>query len=141
MFPDFNIGIAVALPDGLIVPVIQNADGKGIETLAREVAGFIQKARNNHLQPIDVANGTFTISILGPFGIEQFNAIINPGQAAILAISASQQEVVPVDGQIEIRPILRMTLSADHRVVDGAVAAHFLMDLRSALECPSMVLW
>ena len=141
LFPYINIGVAVALPDGLIVPVIQNADQKGIESLAGEVTDLTQKARQNKLQPTDVANGTFTISNLGPFGIEQFNAIINPGQAAILAISASQAEVVPVDGRPEIRPILRMTLSADHRIIDGAVAAHFMMDLKSAMEFPSLVLW
>ena len=140
LFPYINIGVAVALPDGLIVPVIQNADQKGIETLAGEVTDLTQKARQKKLQPTDVANGTFTISNLGPFGIEQFNAIINPGQAAILAIGASQAEVVPVDGRPEIRPILRMTLSVDHRIVDGAVAAHFMMDLKSALEFPSLVL-
>lgn len=139
LFPYINIGVAVALPDGLIVPVIQNADQKGIESLAGEVTDLTQKARQNKLQPTDVANGTFTISNLGPFGIEQFNAIINPGQAAILAISASQAEVVPVDGRPEIRPILRMTLSADHRIIDGAVAAHFMMDLKSAMEFPSLV--
>ena len=141
LFPNINIGVAVALPEGLIVPVIQNADQKGIETLAEEVTDLTQKARQNRLQPSEVANGTFTISNLGPFGIEQFSAIINPGQAAILAIGASQAEVVPVDGRPEIRPILRMTLSVDHRIVDGAVAAHFMMDLKSVLEFPSQVLW
>ena len=141
LFPYINIGVAVALPDGLIVPVIHNADQKGIETLAGEVTDLTQQARQNKLKPMDVANGTFTISNLGSFGIEQFNAIINPGQAAILAIGASQVEVIPVNGQPEIRPILRMTLSADHRIVDGAVAAHFMMDLKSAMECPSLVLW
>jgi pyruvate dehydrogenase E2 component (dihydrolipoamide acetyltransferase) len=141
LFPFINIGMAVALPEGLIVPVIHNADQKGIETLAREVTDLAQKARQKNLQPADVANGTFTISNLGPFGIEQFNAIIHPGQAAILAIGASQAEVVPVDRRPEIRPILRMTLSVDHRIVDGAQAAHFMMDLKSALEFPSQILW
>lgn len=141
LFPNINIGVAVALPDGLIVPVIQNADQKGIEALAREGTELTQKARQNKLQPADVTNGTFTISNLGSFGIEQFNAIINPGQAAILAIGASQAEVIPVNGQPEIRPVLRMTLSADHRIVDGAVAAHFMTDLKSAMECPSQIMW
>lgn len=141
LLPFINIGVAVSLPEGLIVPVIQNADQKGIETLAGEVNDLTLKARQNKLQLTDVANGTFTISNLGPFGIEQFSAIINPGQAAILAIGASQPEVVPVDGRVEIRPIFRMTLSVDHRIVDGAVAAHFMMDLKSALEFPSQVLW
>lgn len=137
LFPYINVGIAVAIPEGLIVPVIQNADQKEIETLAGEVNDLTQKAREKKLQPTDVANGTFTISNLGPFGIEQFNAIILPGQAAILAIGASQAEVVPVEGRPEIRPILRMTLSVDHRIVDGAQAAHFMMDLKSAMEFPS----
>jgi pyruvate dehydrogenase E2 component (dihydrolipoamide acetyltransferase) len=141
LLPFINIGVAVALPEGLIVPVIQNADQKGLEILAEEVTELTHKARQNKLQPSEVANGTFTISNLGPFGIEQFNAIINPGQAAILAISATQDEVVPMNGKTEIRPMLRMTLSADHRIVDGAVAARFMMDLKSALECPALVLW
>jgi pyruvate dehydrogenase E2 component (dihydrolipoamide acetyltransferase) len=141
LLPFVNIGVVVALPEGLIVPVIQNADQKGIETLAEEVNDLTLKARQNKLQATDVSNGTFTISNLGPFGIEQFSAIINPGQAAILAIGASQPEVVPINGRPEIRPILRMTLSVDHRIVDGAVAAHFMMDLKSALEFPSQVLW
>lgn len=141
LFPYINIGMAVALPDGLIVPVIQNADQKGIEALATEVTDLTQKARQNKLQPAEVTNSTFTISNLGSFGIEQFNAIIYPGQAAILAIGASQAEVVPVDGRPEIRPILRMTLSVDHRIVDGAEAAHFMSDLKSALEFPGLGLW
>jgi pyruvate dehydrogenase E2 component (dihydrolipoamide acetyltransferase) len=141
LYPDIHIGMAVALSEGLIVPIIRNADKKGLQTIAREVSELTQKARQNQLQPADVVNGTFTVSNLGPFGIEQFDALIIPGQAAILAVSAIQQEVVPVDGRIEIRPILRMTLSADHRIVDGAVAARFLIDLKAALEFPGLVLW
>jgi len=138
---NINIGVAVSLSSGLIVPVIQDADTKGIGDLAQELTKLIDKAHHSKLQPVDVSGGTFTISNLGPFGIEQFNAIINPGQAAILAISSSQPEVVAVDGLMEIRPILRMTLSVDHRVIDGAVAAQFMMDLKNVMEGPSLILW
>lgn len=141
LFPEINIGVAVALEDGLIVPVIQNADQKGIEIIAGELTDLTRKAHQNTLQPGDVANGTFTITNLGPFGIEQFTAIINPGQAAILAVSAMQPEVVPVEGRPEIRTMLRMTLSVDHRIIDGAVASRFMMDLRSTLESPSHLLF
>lgn len=136
---NINIGVAVALSDGLIVPVIQNADTKNIAELAKEMTAKIDKAHQKRLQPVDVSGGTFTISNLGSYGIEQFNAIINPGQAAILAIGASQPEVVALEGRMEIRPILRMTLSVDHRIIDGAVAAHFLKDLKSAMEYPFMI--
>lgn len=141
LLPEINIGIAVALPDGLIVPVIRDADRKGIEEIAGEVAVLTEKARQNKLQPADVASGTFTISNLGPFGIEQFNAIINPGQAAILAVGAAQPEVIPVEGRPEVRNILRMTLSVDHRIVDGAIAAQFMQTLKTVLESPALVLW
>lgn len=141
LFRDINIGVAIALSDGLIVPVLKNADQKGIEILAMELTDLIIRAGQNKLQPNDISSGTFTISNLGPFGIEQFNAIINPGQAAILAIGASQPEVIPIDGQPTIRPILRITLSADHRIVDGAMAAQFMKDLKSSLEYPFMTLW
>lgn len=140
IWPDINIGIAVALAAGLIVPVIRNADSKTISELAGEVANLVGKAHQNKLQPVDVADGTFTITNLGPYGIEQFNAIINPGQAAILAIGASTPEAIPVDGRAEIREVLRMTLSVDHRVIDGAVAAKFMKDLKTALEFPSIIL-
>lgn len=141
LLKNINIGVAVSLSNGLIVPVIQDADTKGIGDLAQELTALVDRAHQNKLQPADVSGGTFTISNLGSFGVEQFNAIINPGQAAILAISSSQPEVVPVDGIMEIRPILRMTLSADHRIIDGAVAAQFMMDLKNAMECPSLILW
>jgi pyruvate dehydrogenase E2 component (dihydrolipoamide acetyltransferase) len=139
LLPQVNLGVAVALPAGLIVPVIQDADMKTIFERARELAELTRKARENRLQPVDVAEGTFTISNLGPYGIEQFSAIINPGQAGILAVGAAREEVVPLEGKVVIRPMLRMTLYVDHRIVDGAMAALFLKDLKAALEKPDMI--
>ena len=142
LIPQVNVGMAVALEQGLIVPVIRDAEVKGVARLAAEVNDLAARARDGQLVPSEVMGGTFTISNLGQFGIEQFTAIINPGQAAILAVGAIQKELVPgEDDEIEIRPMMRMTLSADHRIVDGAVAARFLADLAEALESPSVILW
>ncbi len=135
-----SVGVAVALPDGLIVPVVKQADRKSVGEIASEVASLTEKARGGKLMPADVNGGTFTISNLGPFGIEQFNAIINPGQTGILAVGTSIPEVVVIDGQMAIRPIMRITLSVDHRVVDGAVAANFMADLKRVLESPVLML-
>jgi pyruvate dehydrogenase E2 component (dihydrolipoamide acetyltransferase) len=142
LLPEANIGVAVALDEGLIVPIVHNAGQKGIGEITKEVKDLATRARQGELTPADVTGGTFTISNLGPFGIEQFTAIINPSQAAILAVGATQNEVsVDKENQIVTRPIMRMTLSADHRIVDGAVAAHFLTDLREVLESPELLLW
>jgi pyruvate dehydrogenase E2 component (dihydrolipoamide acetyltransferase) len=138
---DVHVGVAVALDDGLIVPVIHDVANKGVAQVAVETNRLSEKARKGQLQPADVSGGTFTISNLGPFGIEQFDAIINPPQSAILAIGATQNEVVPVDNEVVIRPIMRITLSADHRVVDGAVAAKFVADLKAMLENPLTLLY
>jgi len=142
LLPEINIGVAVALDDGLIVPVVRGADRKGVAEIAAEVRDLTIRAREGRLTPTDVSGGTFTISNLGPFGVEQFTAIINPPQVAILALGAIQPEATGDErGELVIRPIMRMTLSADHRVVDGAVAARFLADLREALETPTLLLW
>ena len=142
LFRDVNMGIAVALEDGLIVPVVRDAANKGVAQIAAEVKDLATRARDGQLAPAEVRDGTFTISNLGPFGVEQFTAIINPPQAAILAVGATQPEVVPdADGQVVVRPIMRVTLAADHRVVDGAVAAHFIADLKAALEEPVLLLF
>jgi pyruvate dehydrogenase E2 component (dihydrolipoamide acetyltransferase) len=138
---EINVGVAVALETGLIVPVVRQADRKGLAELAEVVDDLAARARTGQLNPADVSGGTFTISNLGPFGVEQFTAIINPPQAAILAVGATQLEAVPqADGQIVARPIMRLTLSADHRVVDGAVAARFLGDLKAVLTSPTLML-
>jgi pyruvate dehydrogenase E2 component (dihydrolipoamide acetyltransferase) len=136
-----HVGIAVALKTGLIVPVIRDADGKGIAQIAREAKDLTDRARQSKLTPADVAGGTFTLSNLGPFGIEQFSAILNPGQTGILAIGAAQPEPVVVDGAVAVRPVIHLTLSVDHRVVDGAVAAHFMRDLCQTMEQPGLVMW
>ncbi len=156
LLPQINVGVAVALPPsfppsggdegggkrgGVIVPVVCNADQKGVGEIASEVNDLATRAREGQLTPSDVTGGTFTISNLGPFGIEQFTAIINPPQAAILAIGATQLEPIVEEGQVLVRPVMRMTLSADHRIVDGAVAAYFLADLREAMEAPALLLW
>jgi pyruvate dehydrogenase E2 component (dihydrolipoamide acetyltransferase) len=138
---DINISVAVALPKGLIAPVVKNADQKNLRQITTEVDDLVLRAREGKLNPGDVKGGTFSLSNLGPFGIEQFTAIIYPGQAGILAVGSMQPEVIPVDGEPQIRPILHMTLSVDHRIVDGAIAAQFMADLKSKLEAPIMALW
>ena len=123
----------------MIVPVVKNADRKEIVEISDETEDLIWRARNESLTGADVRGGTFTISNLGPFGVEQFNAIINPPEAAILAIGTKTQEViVQEDGSIAVKPIMRVTLSADHRIIDGSVAAHFISDLKAALEKPNL---
>ncbi|KAA3647304.1 MAG: 2-oxo acid dehydrogenase subunit E2 [Chloroflexi bacterium] len=135
-----NVGVAVALEEGLIVPVVHDADKKGIALIGTEVSDLATRARAGQLLPSEVGGGTFTISNLGPFGVEQFEAIINPPQAAILAVGMTQQEAVPLDnGEIVAKPVMHITLSADHRVIDGAVAANFMAELKSLLENPILL--
>lgn len=137
---DIHLGIAVALDDGLIVPVVRDAPRKGLAQLAAEIADLAERARTNRLRPDDVAGGTFTISNLGMFGVDRFTAILNPPQVGILAVSAVRRQIVAdEDDRPVARPILTVTLSADHRVVDGAVAARFLKDLRDGLERPALL--
>jgi pyruvate dehydrogenase E2 component (dihydrolipoamide acetyltransferase) len=132
-----NLGIAVALDAGLIVPVVPNASSKGILQLSDEINDRAERARSSKLRPEDVAEGTFTLSNLGMFGIDRFSAIINPPQVAILAVSRTSKQIVPDENdQPVVRPMMTLTLSADHRAVDGAGAARFMADLREALEQP-----
>ena len=141
LYRDVNLGIAVALEDGLIVPVVRDAANKSVAAIASEVKDLATRARDGQLAPAEVRDGTFTISNLGPFGVEEFTAIINPPQAAILAVGTTKPTVVPdEDGQIVVRPIMRITLAADHRVVDGSVAANFIADLKAKLESPVLLL-
>lgn len=138
-----NIGMAVALDEGLIVPVIHGAERLGIADIARQVDDLSQRARQGTLSPDDVTGGTFTITNLGMFGVTHFTAIINPPEAAILAVGRIAKRAIVDDAsdQVLVRPIMEMTLSADHRVLDGATAARFLADVVAALEQPSMLLW
>jgi pyruvate dehydrogenase E2 component (dihydrolipoamide acetyltransferase) len=134
-----NVGVAVAIEDGLIVPVVANADAKSIGQISLEVNDLAQRARFARLKPQDLMDGTFTISNLGMLGIDRFTAIINPPQAAILAVGAIRKQIVPDDSDAPVIRFARMmtlTLSADHRIMDGAQAAYFLADLKNLLENP-----
>jgi pyruvate dehydrogenase E2 component (dihydrolipoamide acetyltransferase) len=135
-----NIGCAVALDDGLIVPVVQDADRKNLTEIAGEVHELTARARDGKLTPEEFTGGTFTISNLGTYGIDHFTAVINPPEAAILAVGAAQQEAVVRDGQVVAVTTMKLTLSVDHRVVDGAVAAAFLRDLVARLEHPLRII-
>lgn len=141
LYQHVNMGVAVALPGSLIVPVVRGADQKSLSQITAETKQLVERAQQNKLSPTDVSQGTFTISNLGTFGIEQFTAILNPGQAGILAIGTTRPEAVVINNEIVIRPIMRMTLSVDHRVVDGALAAQFSVTLREALENPALIIW
>jgi pyruvate dehydrogenase E2 component (dihydrolipoamide acetyltransferase) len=131
---EINIGIAVALSDGLIVPVLRNVDKKSLRDIAKDSSSLIEKARNNKLTPDEYQGGTFTISNLGTFDIDNFIAIVNPGESAILAIGKIGMRPVVRDGKIEVRPICKVTLSCDHRVLDGAIAGKFLQRVKELME-------
>ena len=135
-----NLGVAVALDEGLIVPVIHGAEELGLAALARRIGDLSQRARSGDLQPQEVMDGTFTISNLGMFPVDHFTALINPPQVAILAVGRAQMQPVWDGEGFQPAPVLRLTLSADHRAVDGAVAAAFLADLKAALEDPARLL-
>ncbi len=140
-----NIGVAVALDEGLIVPVIHNADCLGLAEIAARLDDLASRARQGRLLPDEVAGGTFTLTNLGMYRVRQFTAIINPPQCAVLAVGRIAKRPMVVeraDGdEVAVRPMMEMTLSADHRVLDGAVAARFLEDLVRALENPAIALW
>jgi pyruvate dehydrogenase E2 component (dihydrolipoamide acetyltransferase) len=135
-----NIGVAVAVEEGLLVPVVRFADGKSLSQIAAEVKDFAQKAKDKKLQPSDWEGSTFTISNLGMFGIEEFTAIINPPDACILAIGGIAQVPVVKNGNIVPGNVMKVTLSCDHRVVDGATGAAFLQTLKGLLEEPLRML-
>ncbi|MFM1918720.1 MAG: Dihydrolipoyllysine-residue acetyltransferase component of pyruvate dehydrogenase complex [Candidatus Hydrogenedentota bacterium] len=131
---EVNIGVAVALEDGLIVPVLRNADTLSLQQISEGCKALAEKARKNKLMPDDYTGSTFTISNLGAFGVDHFTAIINQPDSAILAVGRVADQVVAVDGGIQVRPRMKMTLSSDHRVIDGAVAAQFMAKLKNELE-------
>ncbi|HEX8670414.1 MAG TPA: pyruvate dehydrogenase complex dihydrolipoamide acetyltransferase [Longimicrobium sp.] len=135
-----NIGVAVAVEEGLITPVIFDADRKGVTEISREVKELAGRAREKKLKPEEYTGSTFSISNLGMFGIEEFTAVLNPPEAAILAIGASVDKVVAVDGEMQIRPRMRVTLTCDHRVIDGATGAEFLRTFKSYLEDPMLMI-
>ena len=135
---DINIGVAVALEEGLVVPVIRNADRLNLMELAKQSRELADKAQNKKLIPLDYEGGTFTVSNLGMLGVDSFTAIINPPQCAILAVGRVAPRVVTDGDGIEIKSIMTVTLSADHRVVDGASAARFLQHVKRLLEAPTV---
>jgi pyruvate dehydrogenase E2 component (dihydrolipoamide acetyltransferase) len=129
-----NVGVAVSVDNGLVVPVVNNTDRKALDEIQAEVAELAEKARTNKLTPDEMKGGTFTISNMGMMNVESFGAIINPGEAAILAVSSCTPQAVVKDGEIAVRNMMKVTLSADHRVVDGAMAAEFVNAFKDKLE-------
>lgn len=134
-----NVGLAVALDDGLVVVVIPDADSKPLSEISRVARELTEKARSGKLNQQETTGSTFTVSNLGMLGVESFTAIINPGESAILAVSATTLQPVVVDHEITVRPMMKITLSSDHRLIDGALAARFLNRIRARLE--SKKLW
>jgi len=139
-FPTANVGIAVAAPQGLIVPVIRSVERLSLAEVGTARGDIVGRARENKLTAQDLADGTFTISNLGMYGIEQFVAVINPPQAAILAVGATLDTPVARNGSVEVRPMMTMTLTVDHRAVDGAAGADFLRTVKQYVEEPALAL-
>jgi pyruvate dehydrogenase E2 component (dihydrolipoamide acetyltransferase) len=135
-----DIGVAVAIEDGLITPVIRSADRKSIGQISREVRELAERARARKLKPEEYTGATFSVSNLGMFGIDEFTGVINPPEAAILAVGAMQPKPVVRDGQIVVRQLMRVTMSCDHRVIDGATGAKFLQTFRKILENPLLLM-
>jgi pyruvate dehydrogenase E2 component (dihydrolipoamide acetyltransferase) len=135
-----DIGVAVAIEDGLITPIIRGADRKGVAAISAEIKEKAERARHKKLRPEEFTGATFSISNLGMFGIEEFTAIINPPEGAILAIGAVTAKPVVRDGEVTVRQMMRVTMSCDHRVIDGATGAKFLQTLKRYLENPIFVL-
>lgn len=135
-----DISVAVAIDDGLITPIIKNADQKSIAIISKEMRSLIRRAKNNQLKPAEFQGGGFSISNLGSYGIKNFNAIINPPQSAILAVGANEERAVVKDGEIKIASMMSLTLSCDHRVIDGVGGAEFLQALKRYIETPALML-
>jgi pyruvate dehydrogenase E2 component (dihydrolipoamide acetyltransferase) len=138
--PTANVGIAVAAPQGLVVPVVRSAERLTVADIARARADVVQRSRDNKLRQEDLEGGTFTISNLGMFGVEQFIAVLNPPQVAILAVGATEERVVVRDGSFVPQPTMTMCLTCDHRAIDGAVGAQFLQTLKRLVEQPALAL-
>ena len=139
-YPTANVGIAVATPNGLVVPVIRNAEGKSVQEVAAVRADLVSRARDGKLQLADLEDGTFTISNLGMYGIEQFIAVLNPPQVAILAVGSIEDRPRAVDGKLEVVPTLTLTLTCDHRAIDGSEGAEFLRTVKQLVETPALAL-
>jgi pyruvate dehydrogenase E2 component (dihydrolipoamide acetyltransferase) len=131
-----DIGVAIAIEDGLITPVVRAADRKGLGEISREVRELAERARARRLRPEEYTGATFSISNLGMFGIDDFTAVINPPEAAILAVGAMQPKAVVRESEVVVRQMMRVTMSCDHRVIDGATGAKFLQTFKQLLENP-----
>jgi pyruvate dehydrogenase E2 component (dihydrolipoamide acetyltransferase) len=140
LHPSANVGIAVATERGLLVPVIPACEQKSVAEIAAARADIVGRARDGKLQAADLEGGTFTISNLGMYGVEQFIAVLNPPQAAILAVGAIEDRAVVIAGEVVARPMMTMTLTCDHRTIDGATAADFLRTVKAFLEEPGLTL-
>jgi pyruvate dehydrogenase E2 component (dihydrolipoamide acetyltransferase) len=140
LFPRANIAIAVAVPHGLVVPVITSCETKSIPEIAAARADLVERTRRGKLKAEDLENGTFTISNLGMYGVERFTAVLNPPQAGILAVGAIEERPVAEDGDVVVRPRMDLTLTVDHRSVDGATASEFLRTVKAFLEEPGLAL-
>lgn len=139
-FGKADVAVAVALPTGLITPIVRGADDKSLAQISGEVTSLVTKAKAGQLTPDEFQGGTFTVSNLGMYGVREFDAIINPPQGAILAVGGAQERPVYVDGELVKRTIMTVTLSCDHRVIDGALGATFLQKLRTYVESPALML-
>ena len=135
-----NMGVAVALPEGLLVPVVRYSNAKGLKDISKEIRDLGERAKTNSLIPDELSGGTFTISNLGMFGIESFTPIINQPEVAILGVNAINKEPVVVNDEVLVKPMMNLSLTADHRVVDGALAAEFLAKLKEYIEKPGLLL-
>src|SRR5687768_17935109 len=140
-FNRVHLGMAVAVEDGLITPVLFDADRKRMSEISREARELAKKARDRKLKPDEYTGATFTVSNLGMFGIDHFTAIINPPEAAILAVGAVEDRIVAVGGQPAVRKKMNVTMSCDHRVIEGATGAKFLQTLRRLIENPLMLVY
>jgi pyruvate dehydrogenase E2 component (dihydrolipoamide acetyltransferase) len=140
LYPTANVGIAVAVPNGLVVPVIRSAERLTVAEIAAARAELVDRARAGKLRQGDLDDGTFTISNLGMYGIERFIAVLNPPQAAILAVGSVEDKVVAVAGRPVVRARMEITLTCDHRAVDGATGAQFLTTVKQFLEEPGLAL-
>ena len=139
-YPVANVGLAVAAPSGLVVPVIRDAERKSVQQIAADRADVVARAREGKLKLADLEDGTFTISNLGMYGIEQFVAVLNPPQVAILAVGSIEDRPAVVDGEVAVIPTMTMTLTCDHRAIDGSEGAEFLRDVKAYVEAPALAL-
>jgi pyruvate dehydrogenase E2 component (dihydrolipoamide acetyltransferase) len=139
-WPGANVGIAVATPNGLVVPVIRDADRRSVQEIAAVRADLVARARDGKLQLADLEDGTFTISNLGMYAIEQFIAVLNPPQVAILAVGSIEDRPRAEGGALVVSPTMTMTLTCDHRAIDGSEGAEFLRDLKTFVEAPALAL-